>query len=117
ARKPVSPALKQHSLGKMDIACRSCGALHWKAECLSTSTIANPVFGLCCDSGQVRLPPLQRPPLLLQNLFDSDTQQARAFRKNIRQYNNAFAFTSLGVQHDRHINTSGRSAWVFRIHG
>ncbi|TRM58403.1 hypothetical protein BD626DRAFT_365356, partial [Schizophyllum amplum] len=116
-RKSLSNALAQHDLGYMDDACPSCGALHWTVERLSSSTQAKVLFGLCCDSGQVLLPYLQPPPPLLRLLFDNDDSRSRAFRKNIRQYNNAFAFTSLGVDHDRRLNATGRSAWVFRIHG
>ncbi|KAL1717976.1 hypothetical protein EV715DRAFT_172465, partial [Schizophyllum commune] len=106
-----------HNLGNMTVSCSSCRALHWNDERLTSSKKNTPIFGLCCDSGQVRLPLLAQPPPFLYHLYESDSTIARAFRKHIRQYNNAFAFTSLGVQEDRALNMSGRSAWVFRIHG
>ncbi|KAF8984062.1 hypothetical protein BDQ17DRAFT_1393890 [Cyathus striatus] len=53
------------------------------------------------------LPFLQVPPELLQHLFSGTTPQSRRFLHKIRQYNAAFAFTSLGK----------RGPWVFRIQG
>ncbi|KAI5892330.1 uncharacterized protein SCHCODRAFT_02477374, partial [Schizophyllum commune H4-8] len=101
----------------MTIPCPSCHALHWPAEKLKKSPVRDPRFGTCCDSGQVNLPFLAKPPPLLYYLYESDDPLPRAFRKHIRQYNNAFAFTSLGVNEDRALNRRGGSAWVFRIHG
>ncbi|OSC97182.1 hypothetical protein PYCCODRAFT_1351447, partial [Trametes coccinea BRFM310] len=104
----------------MSVECPSCYALHWMAERLSRSSDAHPRFGLCCDSGQVNLPlPLYpEPPHALQELYTSDTVQAKEFRENIRQYNAAFAFTSLGVSIDDSVNSQRtRGPYVFRIHG
>jgi hypothetical protein len=36
----------------------------------------------------------------LQQLFDGNDVIAKEFRNNIRQYNNAFVFTSMGVNQD-----------------
>ncbi|GMF49014.1 unnamed protein product [Phytophthora fragariaefolia] len=47
---------------------------------------------ICCLKGRVRLPPLQpAPPRLLQLYGDKE------FRRHIRAYNQAFAFTSIGA--------------------
>ncbi len=43
-------------------------------------------------------------------------RQSKEFRENIRTYNTTFAFTSLGTEIDKTINT-GYAPWVFRIHG
>ncbi|TEB33578.1 hypothetical protein FA13DRAFT_1597258, partial [Coprinellus micaceus] len=75
-----------------------------------------PKFGICCDSGQVQLPLLHRPPQPLYQLFTEDTAQAKEFRDNIWKYNRAFAFTSLQVREDHSIN-NGRGPPVFRIFG
>lgn len=119
ARRPYNEAdVARHNLGRMDVECPSCHALHWAAERLASSSAAHPRFGLCCDSGQVGLPAYPDPPLALRNLFTGDSPQAREFRDNIRQYNAAFAFTSLGVEIDEAINRhGGRAPYVFRIHG
>ncbi|RDX54250.1 hypothetical protein OH76DRAFT_1539705, partial [Lentinus brumalis] len=103
----------------MDLACPYCGALHWAAERLASSPVSRPEFGLCCNSGKVRVRPPPEPPLAIQHLFSASDRQANEFRQNIRSYNNAFAFTSLGVKMDKALNrnTHGRAPWVFRIQG
>ncbi|KAH9854590.1 hypothetical protein C2E23DRAFT_752784, partial [Lenzites betulinus] len=102
----------------METLCPHCGALHWLAEKLSHSPVSRPLFGTCCNSGKVHLPLLPDPPLAIRNLFTEQGSQAKEFRENIRQYNSAFAFTSLGVQVDEALNRTGAQApWVFRIHG
>lgn len=55
-------------------------------------------------------------PADLEKLFRGADAQGKEFLENIRQYNCAFTFTSLGVQLDESINTrSGRPApYVFR---
>ncbi|KIK00972.1 hypothetical protein K443DRAFT_99409 [Laccaria amethystina LaAM-08-1] len=102
----------------MDIACSSCGALHWMVEKLSDSSKRNLRFGTCCMDGKVQLPPLQPPPEPLQRLLTSNDADAVAFREVGWKYNRAFSFTSLGVSEDRTVNEGFR--WgppVFRICG
>jgi hypothetical protein len=98
----------------MDVRCPYCKAHHWIQE-RTKSSIANPQFSTCCQKGQVHLPLLPHPPPALQQLFDGSDNQAVEFRRNIRQYNLAFAFTSLGVREDHLVNRQG--GWVFRICG
>lgn len=71
---------------------------------------------MCCDHGQVVLPSPPPPPQFLRHLLVDDTPQANEFRANIRRYNAALAFTSLGVDIDDKINV-GRGVYTFRIHG
>ncbi|KAI0665311.1 hypothetical protein C8Q70DRAFT_1117474, partial [Cubamyces menziesii] len=108
--------LARHEMGRMAVACPSCAALHWNSEKIKQSSNARPRFGFCCDSGQVSLPPVPEPPEPLRTLFVADSEQAKEFRANIRQYNAAFAFTSLGVSIDDTVNV-GRGPYIFRIHG
>jgi len=115
AREPVVGTIAAHDLGRMNIECPFCKALHWLEERVSSSTIRHPEFERCCQHGKVKLDPLRVPPLALYNLFVDDTRAGREFRKNIVQYNAALAFTSLGVNIDRSI--VGRGPPVFRIHG
>jgi hypothetical protein len=49
--------------------------------------------------------------------FSELTPEAQRFRENIRQYNAALAFTSLGVKVDSAINAGGGGPPTFRIHG
>lgn len=116
ARRPYREPTGRHDLGYMDQPCLHCGALHWIDERLTASSVASPAFSSCCGNGQVRLEPLQDPPDALRQLFLSDTPESREFLENIRQYNAAFAFTSLGVKQDLAINT-GFGPYIFRIHG
>jgi len=86
------------------------------SERLTASLNRNPAFGTCCDQGQVCIPALHDPPEHLRRLFEDRTPEAVEFRKNIRQYNAALAFTLLGVKVDTKIN-DGRGPYVFHIHG
>ncbi|KAL6300080.1 hypothetical protein BKA93DRAFT_819615 [Sparassis latifolia] len=71
---------------------------------------------MCCNHGKIDLPAPLAPPEFFRYLFASPEPQAEDFRDNIRQYNAALAFTSLGVKIDDHLN-NGWSEPVFRIHG
>lgn len=116
ARRPYVEPPARHNLGRMDIECSHCRAYHWLDERLAGSSASHPRFGSCCNQGQVSLPPLAEPPVELRALFDRDTPDALEFRENIRQYNSALAFTSLGVDVDHAINDGGGPR-VFGIHG
>ncbi|EIW56296.1 uncharacterized protein TRAVEDRAFT_150795, partial [Trametes versicolor FP-101664 SS1] len=115
-RTYVERSVQLHTLGRMDVECSICGALHWLDERLSKSTATSPRFGFCCDSGRVLLPALPPPPPLLRQLLSGNDSAAREFRTHIRQYNAALSFVSLGVRVQESIN-DGRGPYVFRIHG
>ncbi|KAI6138303.1 hypothetical protein BKA82DRAFT_15394 [Pisolithus tinctorius] len=104
-----------HSLGSMNIQCPNCQALHFLSEKLVSSPVHAPHFGVCCLQGKFVLPKIQPWPPILQHLFD-DPQDHRDFRKNICQYNNALAFTSVGVEVDRE-TVQGAGPASFGIHG
>ena len=90
----------RHDLGPMNIECQHCHALHFDSEKLTASTRNNKKFGSCCLQGQVKLPDFPAAPRLLNDLLCGISPWSDTFRKNIRQYNAAFAFTSLGVKID-----------------
>ncbi len=90
--------------------------IHWPEERVSGSSTVTPKFGVCCNHGKVVLPLLNEPPPALLFLFTSNNRQAVEFRENIRQYNAALAFTSMGVHEDKAINNGG-STYVYRING
>jgi hypothetical protein len=115
ARRPVRDSFPPHDLGRMDVCCPHCDALHWVGECTTSSTSARPEFQMCCAHRKVSLAPLSVPPTPLCDLFINDTNAAKEFRENIAQYNAALAFTSLGVNIDHSI--VGHGPPVFRIHG
>ncbi|PPR07149.1 hypothetical protein CVT24_010778 [Panaeolus cyanescens] len=74
-----------------------CGAKHWLAEKLVRSPQTSPIFVACCDHGTVNIPRLQSPPDILRHLFIGDNDQSKNFHDNISEYNQALAFTSIGV--------------------
>ncbi|CAH1758829.1 9415_t:CDS:2 [Entrophospora sp. SA101] len=110
-----SQGLDRHSLGSMNHRCNCCGALLWIDERTGTST-RSPVFTTCCAKGKVFLPPIEELPYPLNILLTRTDPSARSFRKNIRSYNSALAFTSMGAKVDHSITgTSG--IYSFRVHG
>ncbi|KAG5545928.1 hypothetical protein RHGRI_018180 [Rhododendron griersonianum] len=116
--------LGRHYLGKMDILCSHCQALHWLDEKLARSSKKNPlfgtcclqIFGTCCLQGTVKLHLLSTPPPPLKALYDGDDVRSKSFRSNTRDYNAANAFTSLGTTLDPRV-LSGRGPTPFTIHG
>ena len=72
---------------------------------------------MCCGNGNVQLPAVAPPPPQLSYLFMGSTSEAQRFRENIRQYNAALAFTSLGAKVDNTVNAGGGGPPTFRIHG
>ena len=104
------------NLGRMDIPCPDCGALHWEAEKLAKSRGGIMRFGTCCLQGKVVLPPVQAPPMDLLHLYNGVSPHSEHFLKNIRRYNAAFALASLGVKVDRSVQ-DGHGPYVFKIHG
>src|SRR5258708_17491132 len=99
-------------------ACNLCGALHWLAECLTSSSQVNPKFGRCCLHGKVVLPHLTQPPQTLELLLGScqdflnnpfqlsqvQHERSKHFHQYIRSYNAAFAFVSFRFKPDEHVS-------------
>ena len=118
ARRPfVEADVPPHDLGPMNVKCPDCGALHWMAERRSDSSMENPKFGKCCLSGKIELPKLEPPPQPLRGLLEGDQPQAKKFRSDIRQYNMALSFTSLGADIDHALMAGGGGPPVFQLHG
>ncbi|CEJ05039.1 hypothetical protein RMCBS344292_18987 [Rhizopus microsporus] len=113
-------------LGHMDKECLHCHALHWIDETQNTSSLRNPSWESCCKQGSVQLQLLSDPPEYLKDLLASTDTQGRHFKDNLRQYNAAFAFTSLGcdlVSAEDCANNNGNNnnnrggLNAFQIHG
>ncbi|ETW86321.1 hypothetical protein HETIRDRAFT_425208 [Heterobasidion irregulare TC 32-1] len=115
-RRPYQEPDARYSVGHMDVECSHCKALHFSSEKLSSSTRNHIRFGMCCLQGQIRLPVLLDPPQTLRNLLCGDTENAKSFRLNIRQYNSAFAFTSIAAKLSDHVTTTS-GPYAFKIHG
>ncbi|CAF1865975.1 unnamed protein product [Brassica oleracea] len=94
------------------VACSKCNALMWTSESTGTdSKTGEPTFTICCNHGQIRLPPIKQPPALLEELL-----QLRWFRDTIRVYNSVLAFTSVGMKMDyKVVRTPG--PYTIRIQG
>lgn len=70
----------------------------------------------CCSGGQVSL--VNHPmPYALQQLFTGTDDDSDQFRKNVRTYNNNFAFTSLGAKYDRDLTKNTRGMYTFHVQG
>ena len=78
-----------HSIGPCDIVCSRCQARHWAGERTGNAGDDDGSFSLCCQKGQVVLPPIPAPPAPLDDLLYS-----AAFRTNIRRYNSLFEMAS-----------------------
>jgi len=115
-RRPYHDPNHRHSILQMNVECPKCHALHFLSERLTASSQINPKFSTCCLQGAIHLPPFTNSPPTLYDLLSKRTTTARKFRKNIRQYNAAFAFTSIGVEVDQAILQSS-GPYSFRIHG
>ncbi|ORE00847.1 hypothetical protein BCV72DRAFT_283125, partial [Rhizopus microsporus var. microsporus] len=121
--------LRPLDLGRMDKECSHCHALRWIDERQETSSMRNPSWESCCKQGPVQLQLLPDPPEYLKDLLERTDTQGSHFKDNLRQYNAAFAFTSLGCDivspEDRASNSSSNSnnnnnrggLNAFQIHG
>jgi len=82
---------------------------------------------MCCAKGAVTLPiandtPEQLCILLTETCVNAKgkrvwTDRTAHFQQNIRSYNNAMSFTSLGPKIDRAITMNGAGVYTFRIQG
>ncbi|KAI8540035.1 hypothetical protein RHMOL_Rhmol09G0230200 [Rhododendron molle] len=108
--------LNRHYLGRMDVSCFHCKALHWMGEKLANSSLIHPFFGTCCLQGKIKLPSLIAPSLALQELYDGNDERSKSFRHHTREYNATNAFTSLGAKLDTRV-LNGRGPLSFTIHG
>ena len=78
----VEDAIPHFDAGRMDQRCPHCNALYWRLE-----TIRRGVFTKCCGEGEVVLPPMTPPNLLMQNLLRPISTDGKEFYKKSRFYN------------------------------
>ena len=91
---PTIDYLALTDIGAMDKVCIFCGALRF----------ANEPPGLCCSSGKIKIPLLQRPPQPLDDLFSGTHIDSRHFKANARIYNQSMAMTSFGATKEIQFN-------------
>ena len=117
ARQSFDPTWPVHYLGKMDVMCKSCNAYHWMDEKLAKSSKKNPVFGICCTSGKIKLLILENLSMEIQRLLSDQDQYAKKFHEHIQKYNNALVMTSLSCKVDDSVNRNGAGPYVFKVYG
>ena len=110
----ISPEL--HYIGSMSYRCSGCNALMWLME-KTGGTAQDPLFQMCCSQGEKIAHLLTDTPAYIKSLLQSNNPESRDFKTNIRAYNSALSFTSLGVELDQSVNNSRHGAYCFRIHG
>ena len=104
-------SIPQHTTGLLNVACQFCGALHFTAERPRDGR-----FTRCCRKGKLQFthPAHPYPQFLKQMMTNKDHPYYTNFRKNIRNYNSALSFVSLGAN----ITVPpGRGPYCFQIHG
>lgn len=107
-----NPQLEPHDLGELYHECEFCQALHFIEE----QVLPHKQFPACCVRGDGQLEPLTDAPTVLRTLLQDDSPRARAFRKDIRKYNSALAFTSVSYNKDTRVSLQG-GIQCFQIHG
>ncbi|KAI8335682.1 hypothetical protein BD560DRAFT_440478 [Blakeslea trispora] len=105
--------LQPFNLGSMEKVCTDCGAKHWEAELPAQCTSQNRFWMSCCKAGAVKLETLQSPPDFFRTFFEEMSARCLHFKDNIRRYDAAFAFTSLGCE----VSLHNLGNIPFQIHG
>ena len=90
---PAPHFVPSHCLSPPDALCPFCGARMFKALKRSNSSNANPVFGLCCNGGKIRLPRMLPTPTPLADLLLNNRQ----FANSVKLYNGVFSMTFIGA--------------------
>lgn len=97
-------------LGTMNVICEFCGSINFLCE-----QPPDKKCSLCCHKGKVVLPDLKEYPERLKELLTSKSTESQNFKENIRAYNGALAFASMGARGVPAV--TGRGPYVFRVHG
>ncbi|KAH8749516.1 hypothetical protein F5883DRAFT_357465, partial [Diaporthe sp. PMI_573] len=71
----------------------------------------------CCFRGDLTLPPFTPLPRFLKEMLLDPDHRGRDIRRKIREYNNAFAFTSVNCTTTTHGLSNTRGALDFQIQG
>ena len=87
-------------------ACIYCAAKRFRYES----------DGFCCMKGNIKLAYSPIPEDLYE-LFTSQSELGKVFKRNIRAYNTNFSFTSMGVTLDSSMANMTSGVYTFRAHG
>ncbi|KAN0083724.1 hypothetical protein V8E54_002812 [Elaphomyces granulatus] len=110
---------RELQLGRMDVECRHCGALHWRAEVTPPNKPnVMPRFTMCCKNGGIAFTDaaIPDPPPILRALFSDRSKEARDFRTHIRQFNSALSYASIGYEPDRRLRPE-ELQYLFQMQG
>ena len=100
--------------GIPDCKCDHCGASLFKDEILKAAQKAH----YCCHHGIVPLNVMKISiPRTLRKLLLEQTSESKEFKKNIRRYNNLFAFTSMKANLDHKLASQRQGIYTFRVSG
>ena len=112
----------QRRMLPFEFMCPHCGATMWPEEGSLTTAPERPrrrrpEFVMCCYKGKVTLPLLTDPPEPLRSLITDRSDRGRAFRGQIRTYNSALCFASLGANVVSSDFPPVGGVYTFRIQG
>lgn len=77
-------SLSRHRLGRTDVVCKHCGALHWSQERIKSSAASRPEFGMRYNHGSGAISLLPDPADLVRFLLSTNTPEGRDYWENIR---------------------------------
>ena len=117
----AAPQWRPLQLGRMNVECPHCGALHWNAEVTAlrrpngkrsfTNSCKN--GGMSFNSPNAHIPD---PPPLLRQLFSDNSREAKTFRANLRLLNSALSYTSVGCRSDPRLRPEEHQ-YIFQLQG
>ncbi|KAI8969596.1 hypothetical protein BDB01DRAFT_732089 [Pilobolus umbonatus] len=83
----------------------------------STNNSRSPVFHMCCGKGKYICERHSSTLTEMAELLIGNDARSTEFKSNIRAYNSALSFTSIGVNLDHSVANNQVGAYNFRIHG
>ena len=107
-----------HDLGRMDIRCSGCQALHWVSEPSGKRPHGGEAsYHSCCKHRDAKLERMRQLPEPLHSLMSATDTRSKSFRRVLRRWNEQFAFTCIKFNMDRRMSEMSTTFQMFRIHG
>jgi len=104
----IEDTVEEFYCGPMNFRCEYCQSKNFKGEMAADKKFTN-----CCEKGKIQLRPL-RTHDFITTLMKGEHAQSKNFMENIRCYNSALAFASMGAQV---VPPPGNGPYCYRIHG
>ncbi|GBM28947.1 hypothetical protein AVEN_232040-1 [Araneus ventricosus] len=108
ARTVLYPIVEEHKCGEMHNHCLKCGGLYFR-----DGKNTRGIYTHCCHNGNI-IEQASVYPVEMRGLMDGSDELSVHFKNNIRSYNSALSFASMGAQI---VPPTGRGAYCFRIRG